>query len=205
MQPAVEPAPWSLSLAYGQFTADLVFDEFVGLEVEQHMVVAGVSHAFEGGWRLGGTVGASLAGSLRGEDHRLTFRPGFVASFLAAVTFLEAEGYRPFFESTLTVSVSWATLRDEVGASSPWVALDFRLGATAGWRVHDVWVPYLAVRFFGGPVFWRDGSTDRVGTDRHHFQLAIGSTVTLWNVDLFVEWALPVGESGLSLGLGYRF
>lgn len=200
-----EPTPWSVAIAYGQFSSDLVFDDWLDVEIDQQMVVASVHHAFEAGWRLGGAVGSTVAGSLRGPDHDLSFEPGFVATVQASVTFMEAEGWYPFLESSLTLGVSYATLRDGAGVSESWLALDIRLGATAGWRIYDVWVPYVAVRFFGGPVFWQDAGTDRLGTDRYHYQLAVGSTVSLWGLDLFVEWGLPVGESGLSAGVGYRF
>jgi len=204
-EPAQEPSPLSVQVAYGRFTADLLFDETLPLEAHQQMVVVGGSYAFEDGWRLGGSIGVIVGGTLRGPDHALTFDPGFVATVQAGVTLIEGDRWWPFLESTVNLSISHATLRDAEGVQAPWTALDLRLGATSGWRILDVWVPYVAFRFFAGPVFWRDGGADRVGSDRHHYQLAIGSTVTLWGVDLFVDWGLPLGEAGLSAGAGYRF
>jgi hypothetical protein len=194
-----------MSVAYGWFDTELTFDDALDLQVEQHMLVAGLGYAFEDGWRLGGSIGVTLHGALRGVDHRLAFQPGFVATVQAGVTVFEADGWMPFVESTVSVSVSSAAFRDSAGEERPWTALDLRLGATSGWLVYGFWVPYVALRFFGGPVFWADGAVDRVGTDRHHYQLAIGSTFTFAGVEIFVDWGLPLGEAGLSAGAGYRF
>jgi hypothetical protein len=201
----VEQTPWSVSAAYGQFTGALRFDQVLDMEVHQRWVSVRLGYAFTGGWYVAGAVGATLAGSLEGGERALTFEPGLVTTLQAGVLLMEADGGLPFVESSLNVSVSTGALRERGGERLDWTAVDVRLGATTGWRVYGLWVPYFALRVFGGPVFWRDGEEDRVGTDRDHYQLAIGSTFTFYGVDLFVDWALPIGEAGLSAGLGYHF
>jgi hypothetical protein len=202
---AVEPTPWSVSVAYGQFTAALRFDQQLDMEVHQSWVSARLGYGFEGGWYVAGALGASLAGSLEGAERALTFEPGFVGTLQGGVLFMESDGWLPFIESSLNVSVSTGALREAQGPRQSWTAVDVRLGATTGWRVAELWVPYVAFRVFGGPVFWSDGTQARVGTDLHHYQLAIGSTFTFYGVDVFVDWGLPIGEAGLAAGVGYHF
>ena len=192
-------------MAYGQFTADLRFDKLYPFVVHQHMVAARVGYAFAEGWTLGLQLGAIVAGDLSGGGQTLRFTPGFVASIQAGVLLMEGGDGLPFVESTVNLSVSTAMTEDTDGARSDWLAVDVRLGATTGWRIYDVWVPYVALRFFAGPVFWTDGAQERVGSDVHHYQVAIGSSLTLGSFDLFVDWGLPLGEAGLSAGLGARF
>ncbi|MGB0589106.1 MAG: hypothetical protein ACPGU1_05450 [Myxococcota bacterium] len=175
------------------------------MEVHQHWISARLGYAFKGGWYVAGAVGASLGGSLESAERLLTFEPGVVATLQTGVVLMEADGWLPFIESSLNVSASFGGLREDDGLRQSWTAVDVRLGATTGWRVADLWVPYVAFRVFGGPVFWRDGGEDRVGSDLHHFQVAIGSSLSFYGVDLFVDWGLPIGEAGLSAGLGYRF
>ena len=71
----------------------------------------------------------------------------------------------------------------------------------------DGWlVPYVALRAFGGPIFHRYGGEAVTGTDLYKYQVAGGLSLALPSrvVDAFVE-GVPVGESGLSAGLGTTF
>ena len=202
---SVVRSPWSVSMAYGQFQATLRFDQELELEVAQRMVSARLGYAFEGGWGLAVAFGAIVEGSLRGAERRLSFQPGFVTTLQASVMLMQAEGALPFIESTLNLSASTGTLREFGGPSRQWTAVDIRLGVTTGWRVARIWVPYVAMRVFGGPVFWRDDEVTRIGTDSHHFQVAIGSSLSLFGLDLFVDWGLPIGETSVAAGLGAQF
>ncbi len=214
--PPTEPErrAWSAGINYGWFGAELIFDEgIVEATMMQHMVVASGGYAFDFGLRLGVGLGASITGFISPDrfddappDKKLRLSPGFVSTLSVSYRFLDAEGWSPFIDSTFTFGVSHTRIRSPDGTSAPWTALDLRLGATVGWILWDIWAPYIAVRFFGGPVFWRDGLRDRVGTDRHHYQAAIGSVVSFdFGLSVYFEYAPPLGEQGMSGGLSMSF
>ena len=202
---AVQRTPWGVSLAYGQFSATLRFDDAPDMRVKQHLVSARLSYSFDDGWYLAGALGAVVDGALFNETRSLHFRPGFVGTLQAGVLVMRGQGALPFIESSINLSVSHGALLDDADTASSWTAIDVRLGATTGWRIADVWVPYVALRVFGGPVLWREGGVERVGSDSHHFQVAVGSTLSVFGVDLFVDWGLPIGESGLAAGVALQF
>ena len=164
-----------------------------------------LGYAFGQGWSIAAAFGAILDGSLSVGERQLSFEPGFVGTLQAGVILMEADGALPFIESTLNLSASLGSLEEASGERQGWTALDLRLGVTTGWRIAEVWFPYIAIRVFGGPVFWSDGGSERTGSDSHHFQLALGSSVSFHGVDLFVDWGLPIGETSLAGGLGFHF
>jgi hypothetical protein len=55
---------------------------------------------------------------------------------------------------------------------------------------------------FGGPVSWELEGTDVIGTDIHHYQIALGTAIQLGQTGLFAEWA-GLGEKALSIGVSY--
>lgn len=215
---AAAPGPdllqWSAGINYGWFGAELIFDEgIVEADIMQHVLVASLGVAFDFGLRLGVGLGASIDGTIEPDryddappDKKLRLMPGFVGSVSLSYRFLDAEGWSPFIDTAFTLAVSHTRLKAVDGSTSPWTALDLRLGASVGWILWEIWAPYIAIRVFGGPVFWRDGDKDRVGTDRHHFQGAVGSVVTFdFGLSVYFEYAPPIGEQGMSGGLSMSF
>src|SRR5690606_16412054 len=77
----------------------------------------------------------------------------------------------------LGVSASSTTARDD-GTETDWLALDFRVALTASRTFGDVVTPYVSVRAFGGPVFWRIDGEDVAGSDPRHVQGAVGVSLS---------------------------
>jgi len=202
---SAEARPWGVSLSYAEFAGSLRFDGSLDMKVRQRLLSARLRYAFAQRWYVAAALGATLGGSLQGEERRLEFNPGVVATLQSGVLLLEAHEARPFIEATLNLSVSHARLKEGEGVSAPWTAFDARLGLTIGWHVASFWVPYAAFRVFGGPALWTDGALLRTGSDRHHVQVALGSTFRVMGLNLFAEWAPPVGESGVAAGVAYAF
>ena len=76
-------------------------------------------------------------------------------------------------------------------------AIDFKADVSVGWTLGDAWSPYLAVRGFGGPIFWKQNAD--LDT------LAAGFNLSLVNrVSLYFDGAC-VGMRGLSGGMSVRF
>lgn len=82
-------------------------------------------------------------------------------------------------------------------------AIDVKGGVSVGKTFARVVSPYLALRVFGGPVFWDVERTP--GTDAYHVQPAAGVVVALGRrLALFGEVA-PVAERGVSAGASVGF
>jgi hypothetical protein len=96
-----------------------------------------------------------------------------------------------------------------VGASgaqrSRLASFDARFSLTVGRTLWQRATPYLAARAFGGPIFFRRDGEATTGTDRYHYQAALGLLVALpAGLDLSAEWA-PIGERRLMGGVGVSF
>lgn len=78
---------------------------------------------------------------------------------------------------------------------------DLRAGLTVGQTLARVFTPYVAARLVAGAVFTRHEGIDRALSDRAHYQVALGATLTLGGgfLQVFVE-AAPLGEGGFALG-----
>jgi opacity protein-like surface antigen len=196
--------------AAGHYALDLQFspgDYKPTLETDA--VSASVTRVFAGGWALTGSVGAVLSGTM-GDDDTATgefdIQPGFLGAVRASKPLQAESGNRPFISAEVTVSFSSVTtelktIDGSPGAAARMTALDFMIGATVGYTVGDVWQPYVAPRFFGGPIDWTDGGRDLTGSDRHHYQLGLGSAFLLspqWT--LFLDGS-PVGARGITAGV----
>jgi hypothetical protein len=68
-----------------------------------------------------------------------------------------------------------------------------------------IWNPYVVGRVFGGPVHWNIDGADVVGSDRHHYAIGLGGSISLGSsVDLVAEGAF-FGERSFVLGMSYSF
>ena len=135
-----------------------------------------------------------------------TIQPGFVWSFTVAQRFFGDKPAIPFLLVAGTFSGSnSSTIRGSDGERVGLHALDAKLDLSVGWTLGESWSPYLALRGFGGPVFWRVGGVDTLGTDAYHVSLALGYTLALGErVSLYFDGA-PLGLRSLSGGANVRF
>jgi len=151
------------------------------------------------GWTI--TAGAIVAGSIEGRD----LDGG--ATIAGALSWLPVyeKPRRPFVAFSVSLGTALARGTADDGVRAWFSAWDLRGGALIGKTLAGHFVPYAAVRVFGGPVFWRRGGDDVVGGDRRHVTLGAGITIRLpARMDLSAE-CMPLGEHSLSGALTLHF
>lgn len=152
-------------------------------------------------------MGAILDGELRGQGSTYDIGPGFLASLTGAYRVVGGPGKLPFLTLTLGYGMSFTEAHEIDGAreDEALMASDARLGVLFGVTLFDFWSPYLAARAFGGPVNWQRRGEDRVGSDRHHYAIGVGSSFAVAPTLSLTLEAIPVGErsygAGFSLSL----
>lgn len=153
-------------------------------------------------------AGAAIDGDVTFEDSlvrpsRATIGPGPVGSLGVAYRIFEGAGWEPFVLLGGSASASSAvTSRGPEEARL--TAVDVRVSVTVGEVFLDHLAPYLALRGFGGPIFWELEEASVTGSDRTHFQLGLGGLVTTGDVDAFFEIA-PLGERAVTTGIAVSF
>jgi hypothetical protein len=190
-----EPPTWQVSGTVSGFSTDIDFGA-TRLSVEQFATTATVGNfpSPRLGWSV--TAGGVIAGKIGGAD----ISGGATAA--GAVSWLPVyeRPNRPFVAVTASLGVGFARAPVDQMAHS-WWAFDARGGVAVGKTLADHWVPYLAVRAFGGPVFWRVAGADVTGNDRYHVTLGAGLTVRLpRSLDVTLE-GMPLGEQSAALGV----
>jgi len=147
-------------------------------------------------------AGATFGGSLTLPDGRHDFSPGPTAFIGASWRVFDADAFL-VLTSLLSFSAARTQLQGE--PSVGYEAFDLRLGAELGTTLFGVLRPYIPVRVFGGPVFWKYQGESVDGTDTHHYQVGLGLGVAVSRrVGVFAE-GIPLGERALSLGLAAAF
>jgi hypothetical protein len=147
-------------------------------------------------------AGATFGGSLTLPDGRHDFSPGPTAFIGASWRVFDADAFL-VLTSLLSFSAARTQLQGE--PSVGYEAFDLRLGAELGTTLFRVLRPYIPVRVFGGPVFWKYQGASVDGTDTHHYQVGLGLGVAVSRrVGVFAE-GIPLGERAVSLGLAAAF
>jgi hypothetical protein len=178
----------------------------------QRTAIVASSDFFAGEWTFTLGAGPLLEGELApSAGPAFDLGPGWIASASAAYNVLDGTGSAPFvifgvsFGASSSRSRPRSPLPGEAGGSGRLVATDARIGVTVGKTFWSTLSPYASIRAFGGPVFWDNGAEDLGGSDKHHYQPALGVAVTLpAGFDLFGEGA-PVGERAVHAGLGFSY
>ena len=189
----------------GGIRTDLVFSG-----VRQQLREASVAAAFT--WRpsalsVQASLGAVVAGTLNGPLGNYDLKPGLLASAAVAYTFLDGNGPRPYVAVSGSVSIATAATQSTSNPSDrpTFTAMDFRASAVLGKRLFDVWLPYVGVAVFGGPVWFAPAGQSLNGSDAYHYRLSVGSSVSLpAHLELLVEVGF-LGEQALIGGLGWSF
>ncbi len=150
------------------------------------------------GWSL--TAGGIVAGSIEGKDVRGGGTIGGTVSYLAIL-----EGARrPFVGVSGTFGTALIRGLADDGRTRSWSAWDARGGVIAG-KTLGRFVPYLAARAFGGPVFWQRAGGAVVGSDRYHITTGAGVILRLPDrIDLTFE-GMPLGEQSATAAVSLRF
>jgi hypothetical protein len=193
------------ALGYGASWTDLVFGDVPEAAVERHAALVTGEFQISRRHTLQVSTGGVLGGSLELGERRFDIETGWVGAVAFAWRLLDGEGYAPFLLSSFSFSASSARTQEESGgASAHLVAIDLRGGLTAGKTFWGVLSPYVSLRVFGGPVLWTYDGEDIGGSDKYHYQPAVGAVVTMGPVDLYAEWAF-LGERALAGGAGVSF
>lgn len=191
-----------MSVAAAASSTRLVFDGDRDVDLEQQAITVSVGQVRPSRWSVRASLGAVVAGALAGEGRRYDIAPGVVG----AVAIARPWTWGPWFvHGTASVGASRVPTTERVAGapSEGLVAIDARVGATAGRQLGPV-MPYVLARAFGGPVFWTVDAAGIVGTDAYHVQLGAGATVAIgdaWSVMIDVA---ALGERAASVGVAWR-
>ena len=157
---------------------------------------------------LGASLGVLGGGRIDelGGPGSWEIQPGFVWSLTVAQRFFGNNPQIPFLLLVGTVSGSNSrTIHSSTGELVGLHALDTKLDLSFGWTIGEAWSPYLAVRGFGGPVFWRVDGRSVIGGDAYHFSVAAGYNLSIRDrVSVYFDGAF-VGFRSLGGGLSVRF
>ncbi len=152
-------------------------------------------------------AGMIVGGSLTLPGAKFQIDPGALMVVGGAYRFIDEHGAWPFVLGTL--GGTFSASQTQIDGSGPggthalYDAFDLRAGGVLGWNIARMFTPYAVVRAFGGPVYWTYQNQSTIGTDVHHFQIGAGFGLALGKrVDLFAE-GVPLGEVGVSVGLGF--
>jgi len=160
--------------------------------------------------RLGLRFGAGGLGGgelVLGDGRRADLGPGVSAFFGAVATIVDEKPDVPFVQLGATLSMSRAATRGPGPTEGPsFTAFDLRAAATVGKTMFRMLVPFVTLRAFGGPIYYRIDNDSVRGTDLYKYQVAGGLAFSLPSrlFDVFVE-GVPLGESGLSADLSTTF
>ncbi len=190
---------WTVALIGGAFNAELRFDNDVDAELDNSLMVLGVTWRSSPQWSFTFTTGAGLGGTLEVLDRSYDVSSGPFVGLQAHYRLL-ADPVDPVslsFGLALAASFLRAVEQGEGTDEAPLTAIDARLSMTVSRTLWRIVTPYFSARAFGGPVFWRQDGEDRTGSDPKHVQLAIGASVApIPELSLSVEWAF-FGERGV--------
>lgn len=195
---------WRAGLSAGAFRSAVSFDNGDEVGLEQSTVSATLS--YQNSTRLGitGSFGAIVDGSV---DHvsREDVGSGVLAAVSANYLALFESPSRPFVLLSATIGAATTTAVSDDGKRYRWTAQDNRFGVMVGKTFFDRLVPFATARGFFGPVYWKLGGEDVVGTDIHHYTIGAGASYQVpGRFSLFAE-ALALGEQSVSLGGSMAF
>lgn len=157
-------------------------------------------------WSLRGGAGLVLDGELNPKSsNKFMVDSGWMVSVGTEYLAYIGENFRPTIDYSLFLSSSASKIKDSVTKQkTDYNSYDLRLGGRASWNLDGKLFPYLAARVFGGPVNWELNGEDVMGSDIHHYQVALGAAALFGKFGVFTEWA-GIGEKSLSAGLSYSF
>ena len=157
-------------------------------------------------WSLRGGLGFIRDGKLTPVGQAAhNVKPGGMFALGVEYLWQRGQGAKPYVDFSAFISASSAKTEDSASQNqTSYFSSDLRLGARASWIINNSIFPYITGRVFGGPVSWEIDDTDVIGTDIHHYQVALGTAVQFGGTGIFVEWA-GLGEKALSAGLSYAW
>jgi hypothetical protein len=193
------PPTWQVTAAVDAMATTIVFDQHVELRETAATATLGRFSTARFGWSI--TAGGVIDGSIDGR----ALHGGATLAGAASWLPIYERARRPFVSLSASAGTAWIRATADDGNRHTWSAWDVRVGAMTGKTFAGVVTPYVAVRLFGGPVFWQRGGASVTGGDRYHVTAGLGVTVRLpARLALSVE-AMPLGERSLTGAVTSRF
>ncbi len=209
--------PFSIGLSYGFSDTRMIFFQRDTPVARYRFRQSAYSLSFvavlKKGLVLGAAIGPHMGGTIEGLGPRngapadtWEIRPGVVWSLTVARRYFGTKPHIPFLLVVGTLSgSSTSTRRESDGARAGLHAVDAKADVSVGWTLGEAWSPYLAVRGFGGPAFWRPDTKQIIGGDLYHVSVALGFNLTVANrASVYFDGAF-LGMRGLSGGVALRF
>ena len=195
-----------MGAALGSLSSTLRFDNEVEVDIQMQTVSLAASKQLNDKLSLRGGIGLIHDGTLNPENRLAqNVMPGGVIA--VGLEYLQAtgEGYTPSIDYSFFVSASSTKTEDPLTQKQTnYFSSDLRLGARASWNISYKYFPYLSARVFGGPVSWKMDNTEVMGSDIHHYQVALGTAVQFGSMGTFLELS-PLGEQTASVGFSYAW
>jgi hypothetical protein len=199
------------SVSFGWARSHLFFFDGQDATLDKFAAVAS-SDLFFGKFTVTLGAGSMFEGTLQAPGGTRRIGPGWVGAAGLSWRVLDEEESIPYLVFSATAgaaATSTRIVRPEVGMDADergnYIGVDFRFGATLGKTFFGWLSPYVALRAFGGPIFWTVAGETRFGMDKYHVQGGLGSVFILpGGFDIFVE-GNPGGEQGAFGGVGVRY
>lgn len=199
------------SASFGWARSHLFFFDGEDATLDKFAAVAS-SDLFFGKFTVTLGAGSMFEGTLQAPGGTRRIGPGWVGAAGLSWRVIDEEETIPYLVFSATAGAAAASTRidDERGN---YIGVDFRFGATLGKTFFGWLSPYVALRAFGGPIFWTivppkadtNAAETEVGSDKYHVQGGLGSVFILpGGFDIFVE-GNPGGEQGAFGGVGVRY
>lgn len=199
---STHPTVARVAVSYSYAQTVLSFSGDVRATFARHAVV--VSGEAPVGTRGVAQLGAGgIADGALDTDESHAMGPGWLFFGAYAHRLVDERGAWPFVLGSVSAGASVARTVSTRGESAHFTAYDVRSGLTLGKTWGPV-TPYVAGRLFGGPVLWTQRGQSLTGSDKFHYQPAVGLVLSLAPVDLSVEWAFA-GERAVTAGAGVAF
>jgi hypothetical protein len=195
---------WFVNASYGLFRTELSFSGSVEPDIFEQMVVVAAGRQIAAAWSVRLAAGAILDGTLSHDGRSHDVAAGWLVSASAAHRWTFGASQRFFATASVTAGWSSASTREDMGAAGSigLSAGDVRVGALMGVTLANRFAPYVMARGFGGPVIWQLDGQDITGTDQHHYQLGVGSSISLpFHTSALIDVSV-LGERSLSIGVG---
>lgn len=202
--------PFAIGLGYGFSDTRLLFFGAGRYRIRQSAYALSFVGVLKNGLVLGAGVGPHMGGQIDGlrdaPDDTWEIRPGVVWSLTVARRYFGTKPEIPFLLVVGTFSgSSTSTRRESDGARAGLHALDIKADVSVGWTIGEAFSPYLAVRGFGGPIFWKAEDERIIGGDLYHVSLAAGFNLSIIDrVSAYFDGAF-LGMRGVSGGVAVRF
>ncbi|EDM76853.1 hypothetical protein PPSIR1_04573 [Plesiocystis pacifica SIR-1] len=214
-----------MGFAYGFSDTRLIFSDGTRHRFRQQSQTLSFVTTLPKGLVLGAGLGPHGGGRIEGvrnSSETWTIHPGLVWAFTLGRRYFGTKPAIPYllvlgtFSGSSTSTTRTTPTPDpsfaEAGERRGLHALDAKADLSVGWTLGDAFSPYLAVRAFGGPVFWRaprraDGSEGArtTGSDLYHVSVACGFNLLIGRRGTAYFDAAFLGMRGLSGGAGFRF